>query len=204
MNVLDDCARVFGGEPIFRPRTVWTLVIFYVIAGVGLFLIHLAKRTALIEPTAPIFHSSMIALGAFVGVFLAAVVRDAWTMGFGFGRPVPEGFSALLQLVALVGASSVSGGFVADLLVEGASFGCFDAATRRETVEVIEHHRALRSSDWLDLKARSGSIFSVNCGFDACRGVPRGSRVEITVQIGRNGVERAIVPPRLRDHIVGG
>ena len=119
---VSDLGLLFRREPFFRPLTVWTVVIGYVVTALTLFLIADGKRTVLIEPAVPEFHWFMIGVGAVVGACLAPVIWDAWTMGITSERRTPEGFFAVVQLVALVVAAGFAGDFVADLLIEKAAF----------------------------------------------------------------------------------
>ncbi len=203
MTVFEDRASENDGL-MFRPLTVWTVVICYVVVGVSLFAFDYAKNTALIDPIDPRFRSLMIGAGAFVGVWLAAVIWDAWKMGITLRRPPPQGIFALLQLAALVVASGFAGGFVADLFVEWRGFHGLEPPARQEAFEVIEHHVGMRAPDWLDLRGPSGSHLSVSCPLQACSGVSTGSRLELSVETGRGGLERVVLPKHMRDHLLRG
>jgi hypothetical protein len=204
MTAFEDSTGDDDDSLVFRPLTIWIVVICYSLAGIGLFAYHYAKGTALTAPIDPLFRSLMGGAGAFVGVWLAAVIRDAWDMGITFRGPVPRGVYALVQLLALVVASGFAGGFVADVLVEWRAFRGLEPAAKQEAFEVLEHHFGTRAPDWLDLEAASGSRFSVNCPLQACSGVPKGSKLELSVETGRGGVERIVLPRHMRDHLLRG
>ena len=119
---ISDLSLLFGREPFFRSRTVSTVLSGYVVTALTLFLIAEAKRTVLIEPTPPQFQWAMIGVGAVVAACLAPFIWDAWTMGISLDGRTPEGFSAVIQLVALVVAGGFAGNFAADLLAEQAAF----------------------------------------------------------------------------------
>lgn len=109
-----------------------------------------------------------------------------------------------MQLLALVVASGFAGGFIAHVLVEWRAFRGFEPAAKQEAFDVLEHHFGIHAPDWLDLKAPSGSRFSLNCPLRACSGVPKGSKLELSVETGRGGVERVVLPRHMRDNLLRG
>lgn len=132
MTAIEDSTSDDDYRLIFRPLAIWIVVICYSIAGIGLFAYHYVKGTALLAPIDPLFRSLMVGAGAFVGVWLAAVIWDAWKTGITFRGPVPQGVYAIVQLLALVVASGFAGGFIAHVLVEWRAFRGFEPAAKQE------------------------------------------------------------------------
>lgn len=93
MTAIEDSTSDDDYRLIFRPLAIWIVVICYSIAGIGLFAYHYVKGTALLAPIDPLFRSLMVGAGAFVGVWLAAVIWDAWKTGITSEGPCLRAFT---------------------------------------------------------------------------------------------------------------
>ena len=83
----------------------------------------LFHRTALLAPIDPDYRATMIGVGAFVGVLLAAVEHDGWRLGIGRIRGgIPTGSFAAPSMVVMVLICAIDGDDVAAQLMEWRAF----------------------------------------------------------------------------------
>lgn len=187
--------REIEGTLMFRRRTIWAVHVTAMVGGIGIFVWSLADHTALMAPANPNFRAAMIGVGAFLGVLVAAVEREAWMLDIGrFGRPPPQGAYAIVAMVALVLVSAFGGNFVATSLVKWEAFHGLNPPPSDQMFTVVSRHSS-RSGEWLDLvTAPAGVEVSLPCSYAAYGAIAVGERLMLPVQVGRHGIQRVSLP----------
>ena len=195
MIVLGDRERPNRAMWLFAPTLSTTIVGCGAAAAALLFLSYETRHTALVAPVNPQFRAIMASIGAFAGVWIAAIVRDIARGDNARTGRVANTFWAPVKLAGLVVLGGCCGAYAAELATEWRAFHGLRPDTRSEVFTVVDFRFGPKGPDWLELRASpSTASFRINCGLRHCRGIAVGDRLPLSIETGRGGVERAVLP----------